>query len=304
MKLKILGFLIALSLFSCAPINLENNAEVQFVASRSLKNNNFESEILSVNNENSIITQLEESIEKPEVSVDYSTQLIRKLSNTIYKNSFCSCKNNEDCSRGCSKINGTCKGKKPSDKSTNYCMRHVTGSIMYVIDEYCKKLNQNTSREQCLKDMEMLSQNQSSKFNICRHSFFYPSALCALNLDGENRINTGTIKNRSVRRNCQYYNTVNDELRYFYTNNNEKFPLFVKTPITSPEKLPYGSIVVLQSNNPHGHVEIKTNIKNCEGSDCFCSDFCVSRKGGWKTPFKPVVAFKWNPLFINLLSDL
>ena len=298
MEYKTLGLLIFWSLLSCAPIQIEDNLEAQF-SSMSSSQEDFSSVSVDF---------LEPPEEKLELSMNYSVNFIQSLSDTIYENSFCSCRNNEDCTRGCSHTNNSCRGSKVSSKPTEYCMRHITGSIMHVIDRYCRKMNKHVSREQCLEDMEQLTERQASKYNICRQSLFYPSALCVLNIDGQNRINSNTIKSKSVRNNCIYYNKINDSLRYFYTSFSgelQRLPIFIEIPFSrDPESLPDGSIIVLQSSNPNGHVEIKTNKKACKDSYCFCSDFCVSRKGGWKHPFKPLAVFKWNPLFINYLGEL
>ena len=289
-------------LLSCTPIQLEYDLKTQ-------SKNTFSS--LEEESSPFIEINIEDFINEPEdnpkdESVNYGLNFISRLSNTLYENSSCSCNNNNDCSRGCSKQRRTCRGKKPISQPTKYCMRHITGSIMYTIDEYCKKMNRTSPKDQCLEDIEKIQKNNDSKNNICRQSLFYPSALCVLNLDGQDRITPQTIKNREVRNNCKYYNSYNSNLKYFYANFNDeiqKLPIFIEVPIESPETLPFGTIVVLQSSNPNGHVEIKTNKRLCDGSYCFCSDFCVSRKRGWKTSFKPLTAFRWNPLFINHLGQ-
>ena len=291
---KVFFGMIFISFFSCAPIQLEYDIQTQ----SSVEGSSFEEE-------SPFDEFLGEGIEK-ETPRDYSLHFIQKLSNSLYENSSCFCSNNNDCSRGCSKSQGSCRGTKAVSKPTEYCMRHITGSIMHTIDQYCQKMNKDTSRDQCLVDMEEIKKNKEGKNNICRQSLFYPSALCVVNLDGQDRINSHTIKSKSIRNNCRYYNSLNANLRYFYAKLNnrvEKLPLFIEVPIESPEALPFGSIIVLQSSNSNGHVEVKTNKKNCKGSYCFCSDFCVSREGGWKAPYKPLVAFQWNPLFINYLGQ-
>jgi len=282
-----LGFLL-----SCAPIQLDYDLEAQFT-----------NHVIDSQQETSLFDNVEE--EEPQ-NIDYSLNFITRLSNTLYENSSCSCNNNDDCTRGCSKQKGTCTGRKAINKVTKYCMRHVTGSIMDTMDVYCKKMNKDTPKNQCLEEIKEIQENQDSKNNICRQSLFYPSALCVLNLDGQNRITPQTIKSRSVRNNCRYYNTYNGNLRYFYSkidNEYQQLPLFIEVPIEKPETLPFGTIIVLESSNPNGHVEVKTNKKICDGDYCFCSDFCVSRKGDWKSPYKPLVAFRWNPLFINHLDQ-
>ena len=295
MSFRFFVLLLFINLLSCAPIQIEHNLETQSTVQFS----SFEERSIS-----SIDIEIHEEEPEAKPIVDYGLNFIQTLSNTLYENSFCKCDNNNDCSRGCSKQKGTCTGKKLSDKFTKNCMRHVTGSIMYTIDLYCKKMNIDTPKDQCLKDIEKLQENNNSKYNICRQSLFYPSALCILNLDGQNRINTKTIKNRTIRNNCKKYSSLNGNIKYFYANLNNKLrklPIFIETPLT--EELPFGSLVVLQSSNPNGHVEIKTNKKLCDGSYCFCSDFCISREKGWKSTYKPLVAFRWNPLFINHLGQ-
>lgn len=238
---------------------------------------------------------------------------INLLSDTIYENSSCYCGNNDSCTRGCSKNRSyraglRCLGRKARSKPTNWCMRHVLGAVMHSMDAFCQKSNaQSISRNQCIEEVSNIKAGDS-KYNICRKSLAFPSALCALNLDGKNRINSNTIKNKYVRRRCLNHSTFNKGLKFFKIetdNSTEIAPIFIETPLTEdPEDLPIGAIVVLQSNDKNGHVEIKTDRKECEGSYCFCSDFCVSRKGGYEHPFKPLVAFKWNPLFVKHLGTI
>ena len=77
-----------------------------------------------------------------------------------------------------------------------------------------------------------------------------------------------------------------------------------------PNDLPVGAIVVSKSRTKlgrkHGHIEIKTNQK-CNGSACFCSDFCTDRD---KNDYKPrgtypySVAFQLNPEAAKALETL
>ena len=262
MKAILFFILFFVSLLSCAPIQLEYDIETQSTV-----------QIPSLEEGKNSLTEikLEEEPERDH-SIDYGFNFIQKLSNTIYENSSCSCGNNNDCSRGCSKQAGNCRGSKAISQSTKYCMRHITGSIMHTIDQYCRKMNIDIPRDQCLEDIEKIKKDNKGKYNICRQSLFYPSALCTLNLDGQDRISFQTISSRVVRNNCRYYNSFNANLRYFYAKLNgelQKLPIFIEIPLQSPEALPFGSLIVLKSSNPNGHVEIKTNKKLCKGSYCF-----------------------------------
>ena len=232
-----------------------------------------------------------QKFEKPGI-VDY-------FSNVIFENSSCKCPGSDRCTRGCLK-NGVspqfqCTKRKSRKKR---CMRHVNAAIMSTVyaffDEHCP--NGPFDRDSCLKT--------KAQGTLCDQAFIFTSALCGLNLDGEDRYKM--IKSREVRLKCRGWWRHNKKLIFVNiltkTGESLTIPLFQKIDMPEdPEDLPEGSIIVSKSENRHGHIEIKTSRRECgkEGSDlCFCSDFCQSHKGEYKWPFRPQVIFQWNPEFV------
>ena len=295
MKVKISIVLFLIFSLSCSPIQLEHDLEFQ-------SSQNFD--LFEQEENKTHFNSLEASSENH--YIDYGQNFIEKLSKTIFENSSCHCGNNTSCTRGCSKETGTCTGTKDSSTPTDWCLRHITGSIMHVMEQYCKKMGKTISKNQCTKEVE-ISKKTDGKYNICRQSLFYPSPLCFLNMDGQNRINSSTISNSSIRNKCIEEDSLTANLRYFYAKKNnqlQKLPIFIETPFDNLEDLPFGSIIVFKSTNPNGHIEIKTTQLSSNNTPYFCSDYCVPRKKkGWSKKHTPVVAFRWNPLFINHLGQ-
>ena len=295
MKVKFSIVLFLIFSLSCSPIQIENDLEAQ-------SSQNFD--FFEQEENKTHFNTLKASSTTP--SINYGQNFIEKLSKTLFENSSCYCRNNGNCIRGCSKETGTCTGSKAIGKFTKSCTRHITGSIMHIMEQYCKKMGKTISKDQCEKDVE-ISKKTDGKYNICRQSLFYPSALCYLNMDGQNRINSSTISDKKIRKKCISEDSLTANLRYFYAKKNnqlQKLPIFIEFPFDNLEDLPFGSIIVFKSTNPNGHIEIKTTQLSSNNTPYFCSDYCVPRKKkGWSKNHTPLVAFRWNPLFINHLGQ-
>ncbi len=245
---------------------------------------------------------------------------------TIYDNSKCECGPNGGCIRGC--LREVEKDQTPHPiskcednpaKDTGWCARHVLGAIMNTIHNklaiHCKEnaINTNTTardRKQCLKQWD------KGKYNICQHSFVFEHAYCALNLDGKYKdqpFSKDDITDSSVRENCNNHTKrTNEALLNFPIikdgNRMEDVPLFERIPLDekykkNPESIPEGAIIVMDTDSPSGHIEIKTNKKDC-GADnkqtCFCSDFCIERPKIMKIK----AIFKWNDKIVNYANNL
>ena len=252
------------------------------------------------------------------------TEMTDYLSDSVFEISACKCEpGNDRCTRGCGKPGSPplldCKGDKPQGKSWKKCMRHVLSSMMKTIHEFMGKHCPNYPFDYGACDK---GGGAGAKSPICDQGFVMPSALCALNLDGKDRYSliedTEPIKDRRgrpavtkpVSKSCEEWKSHNKSLTEVVILDDEgqpkKIPLFQKIDMPEdPEDLPDGSIVVMSSRSPHGHVEIKTNKNKCgDGEDvCFCSDYCASRKGGYKPPFKPLAAFQWNPEALKYFEE-
>ena len=241
------------------------------------------------------------------------SKLVKHLSEKIYQHSQCNCKGNDACTRGCKKdreskerwVKVPCSGSKRMEKSTEYCMRHVVGTLVDTIDTFLKQHCDTFDPAQCLK---IHNKRLTEDKNICTKSFVMPSALCALNLDGKDRYEN--IQSAAIKKKCRKHEEDNN--KYLKTikivsddgKSIQEVPLFEEIPLPeNPDDLPTGSIVVMKSGSIHGHVEIKTDKKECDGKPCFCSDFCTSRSGGYKFPNEPAVVFRWNPKLIEYFGD-
>ena len=269
---------------------------------------------------NSGVTDIVKAIDSVQTEEE---DVAQHFSDVIFDNAKCKCGGNNGCKRGClpkDQISNNqsppivpCKGEKKPYKSTGNCMRHVTGAIMSVIRQklavYCNEDPQNAKKDynQCMKDFNF----PSKKNNICRNGFVFPSALCALNLDGQSKGDFRQIKNRKVRRDCKKWDKLNQSLTSFPIKQDDgtvkQVPLFKKVPLENsdfqkdPSQIPEGAIVVMQSPTRHGHVEIKTNKNECgrdQNQACFCSDFCRSRSQ-YNAPFKVQAVFQWNPEIVK-----
>lgn len=236
------------------------------------------------------------------------SELVDYFSNLIFENTSCRCRGNNRCTRGCVKggvlPQVRCRGRKNRKKTTLRCMGYVNGAIMATVhsyfDKYCP--NQPFSYVSCLD-------TKGGEGTLCEQGFVFPSALCGLNLDGKGRFNL--IRNKSVRKNCKNWFRHNGKLVFVdvseQNGNWQEVPLFQKIDMPEdPEDLPSGTIIVSASDSIHGHIEIKTDKRECgkkKKDICFCSDFCDSRKGGYKWPFRPQVVFQWHPEFIRLFGN-
>lgn len=247
----------------------------------------------------SATTQVQEPVE---------SELIDYFSKLIFENTSCRCPGNNRCTRGCVKGGVLpqlrCRGRKNRTRPISYCMGYVNGAIMGTVhsffDRYCP--NQPFNYASCLD-------TRGGEGNLCEQGFVFPSALCSLGLDGEDRFHL--IRNRSIRRNCKNWFRHNGRLIFVRVSEEQgkqrEVPLFQEIDMPeNPEDLPDGAIIIAASDSIHGHVEIKTGRRECGkgGKDiCFCSDFCDSRKGGYKWPFRPKVVFQWHPEFVRLFGS-
>ncbi len=256
-------------------------------------------------------------------------ELVDYFSNNIFENSKCNCTGNDGCTKGCQHSRhldrtesppvNRCRGQKPMGLSKAKCARHVTGAIMktvhHFLGRYCEgidKISENRNDyAQCVEDFDS---NQEK--NICEHGIIFPSALCALNLDGQSADAYNNIGNRGVRNKCKAWNGHNEALLSINIKQDDgtlkRVPLFKKM---SPDKLgqfqsdtsqiPPGSIVVSKSPSRHGHVEIKTNRNECgpgNNQACFCSDYCRDRQAYDET-FNVQAVFQWNPEIVKYIKE-
>ena len=246
------------------------------------------------------------------------------LSNSVFEMAACKCEpGNDRCTRGCGRPGASplldCKGDKSKSESWSKCMRHTLSAMMKTIHEFIGRYCPNYPFEYAVCDKGA----KSGKPSICDQGFVLPSALCALNLDGEdrysmikdrepkeyfNKAKNQIMKTAPVLKSCEKWKGHNKALTTVVILDGEgqpkRVPLFQKADMPAdPEDLPDGSIVVMESNSRHGHIEIKTNKKDCGGNVCFCSDYCDSRKGGYQPPFKPLIAFQWNPEVLKYFED-
>ena len=276
------------------------------------------------------IKQITDSEPSEDKNQNLSEDFINYFSNNIFENSTCKCTGNDGCTKGCQHSRhlsrrqsppiNRCKGKKPMELSSAKCARHVTGSIMKTIHhflaKYCSDINKDVSKNrndyiQCVEDFKA-----NKEKNICEHGFIFPSALCAINLDGQSANDYKKIANRRVRRKCEAWNKHNKLLLSINLKQDDgtvkAVPLFKKIP---PEKLqqfqsdtsqiPPGSIIVSKSPSKHGHIEIKTNKNKCGPNNdqaCFCSDFCRDR-ASYNEVFSIQSVFQWNPEIIKYIKD-
>ena len=284
----------------------------------------------SVNQEVKTIKQVIGSEPSEGENQHLNEDLVNYFSDNIFENSTCKCTGNDGCTKGCQHSRhlnrrqsppiNRCKGKKPRELSKAKCARHVTGAIMKTIHhflaKYCSDINKSVSEDrndyaQCVEDF-----NSNKEKNICEHGFIFPSALCAINLDGQSTDDYKKITNRKVRNKCKAWNKHNKLLLSINLKQDDgtvkAVPLFKKIP---PEKIeqfqndtsqiPQGSIIVSKSPSRHGHVEIKTNKNKC-GSDgkqpCFCSDFCRDRSA-YNEAFSIQSVFQWNPEIIKHMKE-
>ncbi len=254
--------------------------------------------------------------------------MINYFSETVFDNSTCKCQSNDACKRGCkprgevkkseSPPVNKCSGKKEIGNSTANCMRHVTSAIMNTVHKYltkyCEDTQKNESKDsygQCVNKFT----SPSEKNNICKNSFVFPSALCALNLDGQNKESFKNIEDPSVRKKCEAWDLLNQSLTSFPIKKDdgsiENIPLFNKISEEQAKKfqddttqIPEGAIVVMQSGSKHGHVEIKTNKKTCgpdKNQACFCSDYCRDRPN-YSSGFKVEAVFEFNPRVLEYIQ--
>ena len=248
----------------------------------------------------------------------------------VFENSFCRCRGNNGCTRGCKlavSLNGVryppvrkCAGNKSMHDSLAKCARHVTGAIMSVthdfLADHCRNTGQGTMEnrmdyQQCIDNFDEDVYNDNT--HICRHSFKFPSALCMLNLDGQNPRIYNKIQNKNVRSVCKNWDRYNQSLSVanvlLYDEEFVSIPLFNRLSPErniefqkAPHKIPIGAIIITQSQLKHGHIEVKTDRVECgknKDQICFCSDHCRERA----RYYHPVLAvFEWNPDFIRFVN--
>ncbi len=281
-------------------------------------------------NEIKQIIQTTGSKASEDTNQDLDEDILNYFSNNIFENSTCKCTGNDGCTKGCQHSRhlnrkqsppiNRCKGKKPMELSKAKCARHVTGAIMKTIHhflaKYCSDINKSVSEDrndyaQCVENF-----NSNKEKNICEHGFIFPSALCAINLDGQSTDDYKKITNRKVRNKCKAWNNHNKLLLSINLKQDDgtvkEVPLFKKI---SPEKIeqfqndasqiPQGSIIVSKSPSRHGHIEIKTNKNKCGShgnQPCFCSDFCRDRSA-YNETFSIQSVFQWNPEIIKYMKE-
>ena len=245
--------------------------------------------------------------------------LVKYFVDTIFTNVSCECeKSNDGCTRGCLPKNQVDNDKSPpisqcveDEKKTSrgVCMRYVTNAIMNTVHNllaiHCNENKNSKDYYQCVSD-------DDHPRNICKHGFVLPSALCALNLDGQSDKDFKKIQNTEVRQKCKYHNKLNSSLYHFPVIQEDgsikNIPLFkkmdpkqLKELQNDTSQIPEGAIIVTNSSNKNGHVEIKTDKKNCgehQNQTCFCSDFCRERPK-YQAPFIVQAVFQWNPEIIK-----
>ena len=252
--------------------------------------------------------------------------MVEYFLNIVYMNAGCSCDINDGCTRGCPLESNSdrdhplpirkCNGKKSIHSSNDHCAKHVTGAIMAVAHEslldHCKNTEQRIhGYQECLRNFHKDIFNNN--INICRNGFQFPSAFCMLNLDGQNFSLYNQISSPYIKSKCKNLDRYNQFLLAVYVPlYNETFmiiPLFKRiSPEKNkefekdPSKIPTGAIIITDSYNINGHVEVKTNQKEC-GRDktqiCFCSDYCRERL---KYHHPVLAVFEWNPEFIKYVS--
>ena len=268
------------------------------------------------------VQQLKEITKQPTQTY---TDMVEYFSDTVFDNASCKCEGNDACKRGCkpgSEISnnesppvGKCTGEKPMEKSISRCMRYVTNAIMNTTHKFLKKycddknigtLHNRKDYGQCVRKFTY----PSSENSICKNGFVFPSALCALNLDGKSSNSFNKIKDNFVKRRCQKWNLFNQSLTSIPIKKDdgsvENIPLFKKMPVSSDtSKIPGGAIIVTQSPGRHGHIEIKTNKNTCgrdKNQPCFCSDYCRARPE-YNNPFKVEAIFQWNPKALEYIQQ-
>ena len=273
-------------------------------------------------------TQLNEE----ELYQSYREQILEHFSDTLFENSFCECDGNNGCTRGCRLAsyldkNQTlpfrkCRRSKPMYKSSEYCAKHVTGAIMTVLHDFLAKHCQDigermpknkTDYDQCEKDF--IKNANSRNTSICRHGFIFPFAFCMLNLDrqGLHVYNRIPNKNKEVKRVCKAWDPYNQSLlamdASLHYGETTIIPLFQRVSPKKdkefqrePYKIPEGSLIITKLYGEEGHVEVKTNRKECgkhKNETCFCSDYCRERH---KYHYPVLAVFRWNPEFIRHVS--
>ncbi|MDE0092403.1 MAG: hypothetical protein OXN83_03855, partial [Oligoflexia bacterium] len=209
----------------------------------------------------------------------------------------------------------SCIRQKSSHKPGDYCARHVNSTIMNVLEDflfpYCESSSRYKGYQQCVKGFQQDIRNKN--INICQNAFVFPSALCMLNLDGKNFSAYDQISDRQVKMTCKDWDRYNQMLYSFSYFNEEEIPLFTKEEASrykefeaDPSQIPLGAIIVSQSSDRHGHVEIKTNKELCgrdKNQTCFCSDYCRERER-YEWPFKILAVYRWNSQFLEFMAQL
>ena len=261
--------------------------------------------------------------------MEYShyTEFLAFFVDTLFQNTDCFCQGNDACTRGCLPKNliqnrkavavKKCVGKKNISTTKNYCARHVNAAITNTIEAFfspfCSKMFSHLKGyKQCVADFKTDISNKH--INICQHAFIFPSALCMLNLSGEDFSIYNKISNKHVRKTCKNWDLYNKNLYSFSSPylNHGKISMFKKIPnseyslfIKNPSKIPVGAIIVSKSLGRHGHVEVRTDKVLCgknKDKVCFCSDYCQERKQ-YSWPHQILAVYEWNPEFLKYIDQ-
>ena len=268
------------------------------------------------------------------------------LTDLVAKNATCNCNGNTPCIRGCERGTSSadthhrCRGTR---QETGYCMRYVNAALMRTIDvflePYCSFDKPSCYHHACIHQecrgaLDLNSCDKCSNIpeqprGICNQSLSLPHALCALNLDGKDRLGVNNGKkidiDSSVFQSCKNVEAEgehNTALKSILVDGKDQ-PLFIESETArfKPEteqgteqgtkeldltSLKDGDIVVMKSRSRSGHIEVKVPREKCEQEGpgvCFCSDFCELREE-YTGSFKPQVVFQFNPKVTRHLESL
>ena len=120
---------------------------------------------------------------------------VTSLSDHLVRNANCKCEQTTGyCTTGCMpggrKPKQKCTGTKDMDESWKRCMRHVTAAITNTVQDmvidYCKRINHPvTETNEDKKRCDDLIQKGELEKSLCTNSLAFPSAICAIDMDGE-----------------------------------------------------------------------------------------------------------------------
>ena len=251
---------------------------------------------------------------------------LRFFMDTVYENASCHCKAGDRCSRGCAKPPLSqpespampCSGEKNPARSKSLCMRYVNGALMRTFSHFSDFVC-NRDEKKC----------EDENHSLCSQSFVFPHGFCGLSLVGAEWLShipdsptpPEGKEGNFVRRECLDWKSHNKHLHRISLKNEagetEDIPLFVEietTEETLMEDLPAGAIIVGFRQSPSGHIEVKTDKKECynggelqsgEGKTCFCSDFCRNMEGPFFSHYisRPRKVIQWNPRFVEIINS-